>query len=655
MTAAPVERPPEVTLQALPREPLFARADVAVAVVAFLVVASITWGATRIVDPRLLTFATTDVWFEADIARVFENMSERWSNHFRARVHPTFSLFVLPIVVMLRKFFSMEAWTAIRVVLAVAAGLWASGLYAVLRLTGCRRPDAAVFTLLGASSAGAIFWFAVPETHTVASLTIVLALLVVAASARRQVPAFVEVAVGAATLGVTVTNWMAGILASWSHRPWRQALQISTNAFALAVVLWAVGKKLTPSAMFFLGNPPETGHILAPEALGPTRIVSSFLMHSVVMPAIAIVDRPGAGEWPVLLVQSSAPGSGGAISLLSAVLWGALLIIGVWSLVRVREHRAMRLFLATFLAGQVALHLLFGNETFLYAPNFLPALIVLAALGALSPLRLAVVPIALLLAVLNAFNNGAQWGRANRFLTDNAQYHHDPGAARAARPDDPWPDPDAFSRLSMPGTRNLEVGYVSHGGSFSPGLDQFTVSVWVRDRNGALVANSDALRASTPDTADSALASRDPGLVHTLYYDIRWQPDGPRKYRMQLTTQADAQVSLVVRGIGARSAPVRHLAWNGTQLTINGRWVIEGDSTSVDVFLVDENDAGWQHARPTAGAISVPNGWAAARLELSAPGRHTLVVRDLTPHQSIDRPLGVISRAAAAGRNPDQP
>jgi hypothetical protein len=626
------------------------RVDVAIAALAFLVVSAVTWGATRTIDPRLLTLETVDVWFEADIARVVENVSDRWSNHYRAKVHPIFALLVLPVVYLLKAVLSVDAWTAIRMVLTIAAGLWTIGLYAVLRLIGCGRTDSGIFTLLGVTSAGAMFWFVVPETHTVASITILLALLVVALSASRRIPALVEVAVGAATLGVTLTNWMAGILASWSHRSWRQTLQISVNAFALTVVLWAVNKKLAPSSPFFLGNPTEDGAVLAPEALGPLKVATSFFMHTVVMPAIAVIDRPGAGQWPIMVVQSSAPGSASVVGVISALLWAALLVIGVWSLVRVKEQRAMRIFLATFLAGQLAVYLVYGNETFLYAPNFLPALIVLAALGALSPMRRVVGPIAALLVVGNVLNNGQQWTRANHFLSEYEQLRHDPAAERAERPDGPWPEPGAFERLEMPGVRNFDVGYVSSGGSFSPGLDQFTISVWVRDEQGALLANSDEFPPVSPDSAEPFPNGLEPGaLFRTPHYDVRWAPDGPRKYRMRLTTKGDFQVSLVVRSVGARAAPIRHLSWNGDDLVINNRWVIEQDSASIDAFLVDENAPGWQNARPAESDISVLDGWAAARLDLAVPGSHTLVVRDLAPEASIDRPLGVIPDPGSMG------
>jgi hypothetical protein len=256
-------------------------------------------------------------------------------------------------------------------------------------------------------------------------------------------------------------------------------------------------------------------------------------------------------------------------------------------------------------------------------------------------MRRVVVPLASLLVVTNTFNNGAQWKRANRFLADNAIYHHDPIAARAARPGDPWPDASAFHRLETPDVRVWDRYFWTPGGSFSPALDQFTVSVWVRDRNGALVANSDNLVPIEIDSIDDE--GEEEVFAHTGQYDVHWEPDGPLTYRMRLEAPDDAQVSLVVRGIGARVAPVRHLEWDGASLTINDRWVIEEeDSSEVAAFLVDENEPGWQVDRSERTEIDVPNGWAAARLERLSSGPITLVVRDLKPGQSIDRLMGSI-------------
>jgi len=54
--------------------------------------------------------------------------------------------------------------------------LWFSSLFILLRLIGCRQFDAALFSILAATSAAAIFWFVIPETYSFGSLSILLAL-----------------------------------------------------------------------------------------------------------------------------------------------------------------------------------------------------------------------------------------------------------------------------------------------------------------------------------------------------------------------------------------------------------------------------------------------------------------------------------------------
>jgi hypothetical protein len=45
------------------------------------------------------------------------------------------------------------------------------------------------------------------------------------------------------------------------------------------------------------------------------------------------------------------------------------------------------------------------------------------------------------------------------------------------RPEDPWPRGAGHVILSIPGSR--EAGYHEPGGSFSPGVGSFGVSIWV--------------------------------------------------------------------------------------------------------------------------------------------------------------------------------
>ena len=66
-------------------------------------------------------------------------------------------------------------------------------------------------------------------------------------------------------------------------------------------------------------------------------------------------------------------------------------------------------------------------------------------------------------------------------------------AAMRQRPDDPWPRGLAHVVLAIPGSQQPEKGYHEPGGSFSPAVGSFGVSIWVRDADGKLKTTSDAL------------------------------------------------------------------------------------------------------------------------------------------------------------------
>src|SRR5687768_11212621 len=111
---------------------------------------------SKLLPPVLLQ--TYHVWFESDLARVYDNMADRWSNHYRTKVHPLFSLLTHPLVYAFTKFVGLAPTTAIRILNAVVAGAWLVVLFSIMRLAGCRMFDAVLFSLIAACSAGAVFW-----------------------------------------------------------------------------------------------------------------------------------------------------------------------------------------------------------------------------------------------------------------------------------------------------------------------------------------------------------------------------------------------------------------------------------------------------------------------------------------------------------------
>src|SRR5512143_2144723 len=130
-------------------------------------------------------YRTSDMWFDGDVPKMFTMMTSRAApQHQATSEHPLLSLVVYLPVFTLRHVVGLSTVQAIRILWAVLAALWTAALFVLLRILGSRPFDAAVFTLLGVTSAASIFWFAVPEAFSIGSLAIILALCLTALSSR---------------------------------------------------------------------------------------------------------------------------------------------------------------------------------------------------------------------------------------------------------------------------------------------------------------------------------------------------------------------------------------------------------------------------------------------------------------------------------------
>ncbi len=79
-----------------------------IAVFAFATAIASYHGAQQI-NPLILEEGAGNIWFDADIPRVFKNMTNAESNHHSAKVHPLFSLIVFPSVFVLTSIFSIKS------------------------------------------------------------------------------------------------------------------------------------------------------------------------------------------------------------------------------------------------------------------------------------------------------------------------------------------------------------------------------------------------------------------------------------------------------------------------------------------------------------------------------------------------------------------
>jgi hypothetical protein len=610
--------------------------DFVIAILLSLAACYGSYEGAQLLDPAVVVEdGIYNIWFDADSPRVYATMTDRGSvwHEESSRRHPLFSILTFPIAYTLTKGLGIDRLNSVRLVVALGAFLWTIALYVVLRLIVSKRLDAVVFTLLAMASAGAMFWFIIPETFPFGSVTVLLALGVLAVAQCYRLSSAWYVAASAVSLSVTVTNWMAGILAIIVTHDWKRSFQMTINAFSIVVLVWCVQKFLFPTSIFFVGGSNVDDHIFLPESGGPLRVLSSLVFHTMIMPAIGTTYWPATMNLPVMTVQPSAPGSGNWWGAAAVLPWAILLSLGLWGLFSIRAHLQFRLVLGLTLLGQILLHIAFGRETFLYALHFLPLLVLLASLSTLTSARVLGLLLAGALIILLAINNLLQLEQASKFVRrETTQEAYLVRAAMKSRPNDPWPRSSGHVALAAPGSRETQKAYHEPGGSFSPSVGSFGVSIWITDEQGKLKTSSDNI---PPSMFRQRLTWNDTGaipaiLTDSTYYRALWTSPSPGGWLLSLNTSQDAATRsmIVIRSVGPAGGPIRSLRWNGEQLVINSRWKVKVSPKPLRIHLGDEGPKGWMMAHSDLTQWDSRNGWGYARFELANGQATRLLIAD---------------------------
>jgi hypothetical protein len=396
-----------------------------------------------------------DQWFHAATRRALGDMFDGAAHHQRSALHPLFALITFPIGYLITHGLRLNPMAASALSQAGAAWLWMAASYAVVRLMGVRRAEAVVVALVAALCGSTLFFFPVPGPLALGSLSVVLPFVLVALDERRPVSTPALVAVGTFSLSITVTNWISGILAALAIRRPRAAIKACAGMAALGVLLW------TAQELCFSGT---TGSLLERQGLGaeisslfPSRAgaLRALLLHAVVVPRIEAVE--GA-----LSVQRQSVFGHGLRHDVGVVVWIVLLLTGGVQLYRRGGARRFKVALASFVAAQIALHLVYGTESFLTAPHLTFALVLVAASACLGGTRRWSRWMFVSLAVLLALNNV-------------------PRFAEACRLPIPGPVGPVHAVIGSPNALDDTKSFVEPDGSYSPGIGSFGVGFTVRD------------------------------------------------------------------------------------------------------------------------------------------------------------------------------
>jgi hypothetical protein len=372
------------------------------------------WGLSQL-DERLYRLGGIDVYFHADTHRVLDVMTFFGAAaRDRDSVHPLFSLLSYPIAKALI-LLGLTPVIAAKTLIGLAAGASAALFYRALRHLTLPIYAAALFTAAFIFSATFVYWFAVVETYAFAAVSICWMLAILARV--QATPAIVWILASAFTLSVTVTNWMLALAAAFFRLSFLRSLAMSAAALALVIALALVQVAVFPTSKLFFSTTAiafEWRYTqIAQEEIGkdpwkPADNLQSFLIYGAVSPGHKPALGPAQGItnvglplWEVLKAHG-----------LPIALWLSLLIAGTWGIVSNSKLWPVGAALGAFIAGQAALHSVYGEVTFLYAAHFFPALLCVAACAYFAPARRLWLAVAVLLLVIGGAANIQQFKAA---------------------------------------------------------------------------------------------------------------------------------------------------------------------------------------------------------------------------------------------------
>ena len=366
----------------------------------------------QVLRPAILDHETFNYWFEGDSSSLYHQMTSRVGEvHGRTSRHPLFSLLSGVPIAAIERLGGVPEDTLVAVWMGLVAALWITLLFASLRALGLSTASAFAYSLLCSASAAAWFTLPAPGHFVLGSATILAALLVVAQAERGvELPAWILIGVAAATLAVTITNWVAGLCMLLACAGLRRGAWMAAASLGVVVVLFGVQALLVPHAR--LPSPEGEGRFLfAPLRGAPLDVAGVFFGSAMAAPDV----REHANSY--LSVQDAWPGTGSPWATAALAGWIALLVPAMrWR--RWRRPLCTK-FLVAVLALQLVLHQVFGAETLLYSLHWMPLLVAFAALAALDPLtRRPATILAASVAVLAVVGNGQEFVEARGHLLE---------------------------------------------------------------------------------------------------------------------------------------------------------------------------------------------------------------------------------------------
>lgn len=336
----------------------------------------------------------TNMFFGADNARAFGDLTDIGYNHYRVKVHPLFCLLAQSVTLLLDGVVNRPTMSVI-LLEALCGALGVCFFDAILGRKKVGRWFRNLFTLIYAFSFSTLIFSTVPETFIFAGLGLMAYWYFLTAAAEGKGPlsrreTFLLVFFGVVCFGVTLTNYvfyLVGLIYLLALRyDWRKGARAFVklnvwNGAAIVVLclyqrfVWSNCPVFWKSMLLGLTGRDtyeELQYMNWDFSLNKTGIWLKQTLLYPLMSADMTLRSPGEAYHPILFAEYPR-----AVGLLTALFALALaLCLAVWLVKRakgfdLREDGYMLGLLASCV-GNLMLHYIYGfNEAFMYSPHYL--------------------------------------------------------------------------------------------------------------------------------------------------------------------------------------------------------------------------------------------------------------------------------------------
>ncbi|MEM8512401.1 hypothetical protein RCH14_001717 [Massilia sp. MP_M2] len=389
---------------------------------------------TSHLPPTRFHIGLDNVWFDADVPRYLCQIVDRYANdHWRNKVHPLFSFLSYPIPNLLT-ILQIDLGIAVRIQVALIPAVGMGFLFSALKRIGLMRLDALLLTGIALTSSSSLVWFAILESYAYTFTAFSIVLYLAARDANQEKVTLTHWVTGAVlAFSVTITNLIVALFTALQSQGIRRTMRIAILAVAVVGTLSVMQRMIFPSSGLFFLPASVQGEATFFVSLSVERIrqvLSILYLGSVVMPDFTQQVMNG-GEI-VLSVQQASWRQAGVIGLTALGLTATLLLTGIATIAMAYKSRlqaphdgaffaratgqdALRLSVTGSVTFLTVLHIIYGQETFVYVGSVLPFLLILLGYGTLAISRhsragATVLLVSLLLS--GGYHNFAHWKTA---------------------------------------------------------------------------------------------------------------------------------------------------------------------------------------------------------------------------------------------------